>query len=140
MRYKIKERVFLVKSHYKLGSITLDQNAWRREFKSKTSPTLKKIKSLVSVFEKTGLVESLAPKRCEPIQKREEARNQLENLHLDKPGFSPRQAPCVVLVYQTIVLSIRRNDCNFKTNKYQDCHFFLVNYYQKRADFASWFT
>jgi len=42
MTYKIKERVFLVKSYYKLGSITLDQNAWRREFKSKTSPKLKK--------------------------------------------------------------------------------------------------
>ena len=88
--------MFLVKSYNKLGSITLDQIAWRREFKSKTSQTLKTIKNLVSVFEKTGLVESLPPKRSEPIQKREKARNQLENLDLDKPGFSSRQAACVV--------------------------------------------
>ena len=110
MRYEIKERVFLVKSYYKLGSIMLDPIAWRRKFKFKTSPTLKTIKNVVSVFEKTGSVESLLPKRSEPSQKREEARNQLENLHLDKPGLSSRQAACAVNVSQTTVLSILRDD------------------------------
>jgi hypothetical protein len=39
MRYEIKERVFLVKSYYKLGSITLVQIAWPVETKNYTTCT-----------------------------------------------------------------------------------------------------
>ena len=66
------------------------------------------------MFEKNGSVAHMAPKRKEPSQKREDAKNQLETMVTDFSTFSIRKAASAVGVSPTLVYHILHDDLHVK--------------------------
>ena len=104
MKYTIQERVFLVKKYFELNQICLIQRAWSSQFKNLSIPNHKIIKNIVSNFEKTGSVAHAPPKHKIPDPKRENAKNQLENMISEFPSLSIRKAASAVNVSPTLCI------------------------------------
>ena len=89
----------MTKTYFKLESITAVQSAYRVQFNKKQAPSRSVILNMVSVFEKTGSVAPMPPKRKETSQKRESAKNQLKSMFDKNPKLSIRKAALRQLVF-----------------------------------------
>ena len=92
MRFDKEKRVFMIEKYHKLKNYTLVQRAWRSSFKKVRVPALATIKSTVERFNNTGSVTSLPALRGQPSHKREDAKNQLQEMFLENPSLSIRRA------------------------------------------------
>jgi len=139
MKYDLKKRIFLVKKFYQFQSYAAVQSEFRKEFKIKKAPGSQIIKNLVRMFEKTGSVAHKRSERTKPSPKREEAKNQLENLVSKFPNLTIRKAASAINISTTLVYSILHDDLHLKPYKYHDWHKLEHYDYQRRLDFAHWF-
>ena len=122
MKYDLKIRIFLLKNYYEYKNMASIQSAYRVEYKEKIAPNHKVIRNIVSVFEKTGSVAHMPPKRKNPSQKREDAKKQLETMVTDFSTISIRKAASAVGVSPTLVYHILHDDLHLKPYKYQEWH------------------
>lgn len=139
MKYNISQRVFLVKMFYELKEICSVQRCFRQKYPKISTPSHTTIKNIVSNFEKYGSVGHVAPKPKNPGQKRENAKNQLENLVAEFPNLSIRKAASAVGVSPTLVYHIFHDDLHLKPYKFHIWHKLEDKDYQKRVNFANWF-
>ena len=98
MKYDLKKRIFLVKKFYKFDDIAQVQRAFRSQYKNDRAPSSSTIKNIVSNFEKTGSVGYVKPQRRERVEKREQAKNQLQDLFSGNPSLSTRKAAAAVCI------------------------------------------
>ena len=129
----------MLKFFYEFKSIAYVQSAFRVKYKTKIVPDRKVVINIVSVFEKTGTVAHMAPKRKEPNQKREDAKNQLETMATDYSTLSIRKAAAAVGVSPTLVYHILHEDLHVKPYKYQEWHKLEEYDYEKMVKFPKCF-
>jgi len=139
MKHDIQTRIFLVKTYYKLGSITAVQRAYRTKYKNQTAPSYCAIQNIISVFETTGSVAHKTHKGEQPSEKRQMAKIELENLVAEIPNLSIRKAASAVGVSPTLIRNILRDDLHLKPYKLHDWHKIEDADYEKRVVFAKWF-
>ena len=139
MKFDIQKRVFLVKSYYQFQSIKQVQRAFHREFATKETPSHSAIKNIVSNFQKTGSVGQQSRKPKETSQKRQMAKNQVENMVSEFKTFSIRKAASAIGVSPTLVYHILHDDLHLKPYKFHLWHKLEDQDYQKRLGFAKWF-
>ena len=139
MRFDKEKRVFMVEKYHKLKNYTLVQRAWRSSFKNVRVPALVTIKSTVERFNNTGSVASLPPLRAQPSHKREDAKNQLQEMFLENPSLSIRRSSGNTGISYGMVQSILKEDLHLKPYKFHEWHQLLAEDYQKRVDFVNFF-
>ena len=139
MRYNKEKRLFMVKKYHELKNWTLVRRAWRSNFKNLPAPTINTLKRTVKRLNDTGSVASLPPLRAGPSEKREKAKNKLEELFLENPSLSIRKASLNVGVSYDLVRRILKEDLHLKPYKLHEWHQLLEGDYQKRLDFADFF-
>jgi hypothetical protein len=139
MIYDLPKRIFIVKKWYEFQSYAPVQSAYRVEFNSKTSPDHKTITNIIKLFEKNGSVIPMRSKNKEPSQKRQIAKNSLENLITEFPNLSIRKASSAIGVSATMIYTVLHDDLHLKPYKYHDWHKLEPHDYEKRLEFAGWF-
>lgn len=140
MRYTFQERMFLIKKYIKLENLPLVKRAWRTSYKQKPAPSNKTIMAMVASFEKTGSVMPVYRPNAGKSQKREEAVMVLERATAENPMLSIRKAAAVADISYTLARTVVQDDLGLKSYKFQIEHKLLPVDYQKRQDFAEWFS
>lgn len=139
MRFNKNQRLFMVEKYYESKNYTLVRRAWRSNFKNDRAPCLRTIKRTIERFTSTGSLASLPPLQRKPTQKREDAKNTLEEIFKETPTMSIRKASDSANISYGLVQSILKEDLHLKPYKMHEWHELLAGDYQKRLDFADFF-
>lgn len=139
MKYDFEKRTFLVEKFHQLQSITKVQRAWRTKYVSAKAPTASMIKTLAEKFKKTGSVSNAPRVRPKSDQKRNEAKNTINDLITKLPNLSICKVAQASNVSYTMARSILKEDLKLKPYKEPSVHMLQAPDYKKRLDFAHWY-
>ena len=70
MKYELQKRILLLKNYNKCENISVVQRAYRIKYKNEKAPSRSVILKIVLMFEKTGSVAPMPPKRKKQSKKR----------------------------------------------------------------------
>jgi hypothetical protein len=119
-----------------LGSKTLVQRARRSKLKNYKAQGRYTILKLAGKFNKIGSVDNLNVKNGKISQKRKDAKIVLEEVVLDKPDLSIREAAQVADISHKFAPMISKEDKNLKPYKLPQCHELKPSDPAKRLDFC----
>jgi hypothetical protein len=139
MGYDKEKRIFIVRNYIKFNNITKVQRAWRSQFNNIPAPSRTAILYNVSKFEKTGSVEYIHRVQPTPTQKREDAKNVINNMVSENPRLSIRKLALTTEVSYSTVRNILVDALHLKPFKFQIYHELQPGDFSKRVDFAQWF-
>ena len=136
MKHDKEKRVFLVKKKYELHKITLVKRAWRTKFKNTKAPSTNTINSIISKFEKMGLVTSESLETAKQSGLREEAKKLLKTVITENPSLSIRKASCATDFSYSLCRYVLKHDLKLKPYKKYYVQKLNEPDYSKRLDFG----